>query len=99
MAEPSPQSSSIDLPTGGEAATPLWNRWRRTLLDPNKFTPPDFGFAAAFAAPDGLIVDVVNVKDPKEIATRKLEGPFNLIRFDIKMQPALETDRPKQIST
>ena len=42
---------------------------------------------AAFATRDGLIVDVVKVEDPKEIARRKLEGAFSLIRFDIKIQP------------
>ena len=41
---------------------------------------------AAFATRDGLIVDVVKVEDPKEIARRKLEGAFSLIRFDIKIQ-------------
>jgi catechol 1,2-dioxygenase len=42
---------------------------------------------AAFATRDGLIVDVVKVENPQEIARRKLEGAFSLIRFDIKIQP------------
>ena len=42
---------------------------------------------AAFATRDGLIVEVVKVEDPKEIARRRVEGSFSLIRFDIKMQP------------
>jgi catechol 1,2-dioxygenase len=45
----------------------------------------------AFATRDGLIVDVLKVEDPKEIAARKLEGPFSLIRFDIKMQSEKDT--------
>jgi catechol 1,2-dioxygenase len=45
----------------------------------------------AFATRDGLIVDVLKIDDPKEIAARKLEGPFSLIRFDIKMQGEQET--------
>jgi hypothetical protein len=35
-------------------------------------------------ARDGLIVDVVKVKDPNVSARRKLEEPFGLICFDIK---------------
>ena len=42
---------------------------------------------AAFATRDGLIVEVVKVEDPKEIARRRVEGSFSLIRLDIKMQP------------
>ena len=52
-----------------------------------RFAPEPIDDDAAFATRDGLIVEVVKVEDPKEIARRTVEGSFSLIRFDIKMQP------------